>query len=982
MGVGSVEFSNAAGSGLKATSGILSRGVGLVFSKVMRVRQVGDAVAGKSRRSETATILSDYQTHLAVTQGQYDVDVKKFHEELLRSGVIDAMIELAITDRSSRVVTHAFDTIFSRFLDPEENDKDRIFSEMMVAFRTSLAGMVSDPALLRFLQAFSGKINDRLDQVENSGSHLVPNTLPPNAEDIIQQLIGGLYSSYKNVKVETIGGMARDVPISDIYVPPSLRLVGSQKALKHMAEAVPQDIVRALSDEASVQYGRVDPVKSLTEYTYSEIRDSFRRVVVLGDPGGGKSTLCQRVCFDLARASRLSSQFSGRNHVSLDEQRVPFRIILRNFEQARSVDPQLDLLTFLVRDLKSYSSEPDDSIRSVVKYLLHSGRAAIAFDGLDEILDTANRRHYVDLVAAMCDQYPLCPVLVTSRFVGYESAPLPKDFDKIALLKFDDDEVKDYAHRFMVHIGDKTDNEAEIESVRFLAQTRDNARDLRKNPLMLGLMLWIFLVKRDVPSNRPAIYAECSNLMFDKWDSNRGIRPKLPKFDRAQLFSNIASLVYPDRMLRAGVSKDWLISQLNQYFSSKFVNASDAEEASCSLADFLVGRAWVMMESGEGVFAFTHQTFMEYFYSRHVVNQHDTVKSLFRLVRTNIAKKERDVVNHLSMQVKTNGNDRLQREAIDEILSYRKKLSKPESIYTVLQFLAKSLEYLVPSEAYVRIVIEELYNFTLEENVKSDVGLISLAISSCNLAREFVESEIIRLITADVRGDDQVRAEKAVHFLIIAAKGRWSANSSENYIPVESIVSEIRDHIIDMAESRPFWAHAAWSLFAYTRADWLRRYGMQSYAQHELVTGFEYVSSMDALVLGFQAHYKERYQRGTIDGKSLRQALILMGDVGFSAEQLAPVYLSRAKYHLELPLDIWRSAFELLLDKPDEFRGVYFLWNSLRGTTDLSRMPDSTNELSTIDTLADKFLRQHGDWPGITPAFKDALTQRTVSQKD
>lgn len=590
------DLTGGASAGARVGGGLLSRGVGLVFSKVMRVRQVSDAVKGRAKHSTTPAILSDYQTYLASTEGQYSVDVREFHNELMRSGVLDAMIELAITDRTSRVVAHSFTEIFNRYLSADRHDKDKIYDDMMAAFRASLNSMTSDPALLRFLQAFSDKINERLDQIENSASLMSHTDLPTNSDEIIQSLINGLHSAYKNVKVETIGGMARDVPISDIYVPPSLHLIGISRNMKSVAEAVPPEVMQRLS-ESGPAFEPVDPLKSLTQYSYSEIRDSFRRVVVLGDPGGGKSTLCQRVCFDLARASKLAAQYGGRNHIGADEQRVPFRIVLRNFEQARSVEPQLDLLTFVVRELKAYSSEGEASIRAVVKYLLQSGRAALAFDGLDEILDTANRRHYVDLVTAFCDQFPLCPVLVTSRFVGYESAPLPRDFDKVALLKFNDDEVKSYAQRFMVHIGDQPEESANAESLRFLAQTKDNASDLRKNPLMLGLMLWIFLVKRDVPSNRPAIYAECSNLMFDKWDSNRGIRPKLPKFDRAQLFSSIASLVYPDRALRAGVTKEWLISRLQEYFSIKFVNRSDAEEASFSLADFF-GRPCLGYDGG------------------------------------------------------------------------------------------------------------------------------------------------------------------------------------------------------------------------------------------------------------------------------------------------------------------------------------------------------------------------------------------------
>jgi predicted NACHT family NTPase len=157
-----------------------------------------------------------------------------------------------------------------------------------------------------------------------------------------------------------------------------------------------------------------------------------------------------------------------------------------------------------------------------------TGAAVLASDGLDEILVTAQRREFVDLVVSFCNQYPLCPTLVTSRLVGYDDASLTDDFEELILERFDEREILSYLSKFFKVVGGRTEAEAGQFAQDFLRQTAANASDLRTNPLMLGLMAWLFNARGDVPSNRPEIYRECAILMFERWDPDRDIGADVP----------------------------------------------------------------------------------------------------------------------------------------------------------------------------------------------------------------------------------------------------------------------------------------------------------------------------------------------------------------------------------------------------------------------------------------------------------------------
>jgi len=382
-------------------------------------------------------------------------------------------------------------------------------------------------------------------------------------------------------------------------------------------------------------------------------------------------------------------------------------VILKKFEQARSTEPQLSLQEYITKDLIHYCGGTAEENEQVLVHYMRTGQVVFGFDGLDEILDTSMRQDYCDLVSAFCNQYPLCPALVTSRFVGYDDARMPNDFEELVLEKFDEAEIGSYVKKFMTVIGGQGKPEAQISSDRFIEQTKNAGSDLRRNPLMLGLMGWLFLNNDDIPSNRPEIYRECATLMFERWDQKRGIiADDMSEFDRSQLFIYLASQIYGQPHLAGGVGKDWLQSSLQTIFGQLYDNKVRAFQASKTFVKFITGRAWIMSEIGDNVFAFTHQTFLEYFFARFLEDKYDTVAELLSALKPRIIKSEWNEVTHLALQIKTFRSLRKQEEALVVLLGFAKSARTARQQQAVLAFSARAMEYLSPPEAKIADFID------------------------------------------------------------------------------------------------------------------------------------------------------------------------------------------------------------------------------------------------------------------------------------
>ncbi|RMH16209.1 MAG: NACHT domain-containing protein, partial [Acidobacteria bacterium] len=176
-----------------------------------------------------------------------------------------------------------------------------------------------------------------------------------------------------------------DVPIDELYVEPSL-------ADRHLRP-----------EQADDQAHREDLLPTLAAHP---------RLVLLGDPGSGKSTLVSWLAWQLGRG-RSSPVAEALGPL------VPLPLIVRDLGIGRGVTWCSLLDAFLAQPVAAALAAD----RRLLDQLLEHGRALILLDGLDEIASEAVRR---DLHAAVVDgftRHPHCRWLLTSRQVGYEQVP-------------------------------------------------------------------------------------------------------------------------------------------------------------------------------------------------------------------------------------------------------------------------------------------------------------------------------------------------------------------------------------------------------------------------------------------------------------------------------------------------------------------------------------------------------------------------------
>ncbi|MDF0590654.1 NACHT domain-containing protein [Candidatus Methanocrinis natronophilus] len=435
------------------------------------------------------------------------------------------------------------------------------------------------------------------------------------------------------------------------------------------------------------------------ELSIPEFLSASYRSVILGNPGSGKSTLAIKLCHDLATryAEKL---FAGR-------QVTPILVILRDYGTEKKAT-RCSILKFIEMAASSnYQISPPNG---AFEYMLLNGRSVIIFDGLDELLETNYRLEISNDIETFCTLYPSVPVLVTSREVGYEQAPLdPTRFEVFRLASFNDDQVKEYVTKWFAADTDLTPDEQKKKSEGFLNESRF-VPDLRENPLILALLCNIYRGENYIPKNRPDVYEKCANMLFSRWDKGRNLYIPLPIEALIRpAMTYLAYHIYTDEKLRGGVSEKVLIRIASKYLHKRrFEDSDEAEMAAKDFVEFCRGRAWVFTEvgsaeDGEGLYHFTHRTFLEYFAASHLSRIYITPRDLIGFLHPRIAKREWDVVAQLAFQIQYKNFDDAGDELLLSLLDKARESADDEK-WNILSFAAQCLEFIIPSPGVTRSI--------------------------------------------------------------------------------------------------------------------------------------------------------------------------------------------------------------------------------------------------------------------------------------
>ncbi len=381
-----------------------------------------------------------------------------------------------------------------------------------------------------------------------------------------------------------------------------------------------------------------------------------RRLVLLGDPGSGKSTFAQHLCLCLAGA-RLNPDGDWPKRLMASDVEgwelafYPFPIFIRLRAFAHDMECLPDdpkqvgraehLLAFIQKEVSKLGRK--ELADPVLDLLENNGQAFVVLDGLDEVAQPERRKMVAEAIQHFTHKrFPQARVLVTCRVKQYPldargqpsaAWKLPA-FPTEALADFAPEQINEFVGHWFAELyarGRAPDPDDKRNGLLAALDARPELKDLARKPILLTQMALVHTLKK-LPDSRIDVYKECAQLLLWEWE-----RLKSRQSGRGESAEDVlATLNIPGLRLsevedaldeaafRAHadgdpeISGDKIRHALKKLFVELYNLPSDRAFGAAEkfILDWLNGRSGLLTPASEDTFDVPHRSFREFMAAR------------------------------------------------------------------------------------------------------------------------------------------------------------------------------------------------------------------------------------------------------------------------------------------------------------------------------------------------------------------------------
>ena len=338
-------------------------------------------------------------------------------------------------------------------------------------------------------------------------------------------------------------------------------------------------------------------------------------LVILGDPGAGKTTFLKMLALRLAAGD---GELIGLGN------RLPVLLPLSAYANALE-EGNVSLLDFL----RSYSGNTNafSGLGDLLEAALDEGRALLLLDGLDEVKKVGQRHLVVELVENFYAHYRAKgnKFVLTSRIVGYSEARMGTldGMHECTLVDFDQADIEAFVDRWTVAIetavsgqGNTATEDAQRERDELIeaVSNKQGVQSLASNPLLLTILA---LMKRNgvvLPEKRVELYQKYVETLIRHWNLARSLEKRsvveLNVRKTVQTLAPLALWMHEESPGVGMVKREAMEQKLSQIFAERGV--ADVETAVDEFLTDARDHANILLERGPGTYGFIHLTFQEY----------------------------------------------------------------------------------------------------------------------------------------------------------------------------------------------------------------------------------------------------------------------------------------------------------------------------------------------------------------------------------
>ena len=456
-------------------------------------------------------------------------------------------------------------------------------------------------------------------------------------------------TAYIDIRGLAVGsGKAHRFPIEDLFIP--LTTASQAEEPSKAARGKPPSRSRAKKTAKKATKGRAVHDLDAAQREPVQLHEALtnkRRLVIVGDPGSGKTTFLRRIAFALCQTRLGEVPDAAESRLGIHDQPFPVFIriakLLQHMQNARKAGlrdaPTTDdAAAWLPHFLTTSNKDSNWGLsESFFKSRLQNGACILLLDGLDEAPNRRDRETVARLVEKATQAYAQCRFVVTTRPQAYTGRAVLAAFPQVQIDPLETDAIETFLQRWSEALFHESAERAEKHCSELLAALRNlpEVRRMARNPVMLTALAVVHWNEHRLPEQRADLYESIILWLL----RSREQRPGRASADRcATLLGDLALAMQSHPGGRqVQVSKRWAAEAL----APRFRDLSEEEqlEEAGQFLDAEEVDSGIIVSRGNEV-RFWHLTFLEYLAARAIAGQGDDAQRKILLTGDTLHKPE------------------------------------------------------------------------------------------------------------------------------------------------------------------------------------------------------------------------------------------------------------------------------------------------------------------------------------------------------
>ncbi|MEM7535172.1 MAG: HEAT repeat domain-containing protein [Chloroflexota bacterium] len=395
----------------------------------------------------------------------------------------------------------------------------------------------------------------------------------------------------------------------------------------------------------------------------AEAADQHEQLVILGDPGSGKTTLMRYLAHQHAKAKRNDDSEVTLVSEQTETQfpaRFPILIRIANYAE-NNVWKEMPLSDFLPSYVYDHecTKAGKAGLIALLKYELVQGGCLVLLDGLDEIVRADDRRQIVDRIEHFVRSHTRGEsrernrFIITSRIAGYRSAPLNpvggNPFAHYTVEEMDEAQMAHFLGRWCRAVEDaqtpdispearQVTAQREVDGIMGAIRTNAGVQRLAGNPLMLRILALIHRTGAQLPQKRIELYRLAADTLARTWRTAQGVAESALVSDEllTPMLGELAYWMHEHKP--TGIATE---DEVYEVLGQAFAESEDLDwnpdrpnsKVVTEIKSFLLAvreHTGLFVERAPKRYGFMHLTFEEYYAARHLVARSRTRAKLIR----------------------------------------------------------------------------------------------------------------------------------------------------------------------------------------------------------------------------------------------------------------------------------------------------------------------------------------------------------------